>query len=564
VKTLAVALSFITEPSRQRDLRALINFLAVFLVLVFTYTVIFQLLLVWEPEEVRQEGTWITGIYWVFVTMSTLGYGDITLTSDIGRLFSVVVLLSGTTFMLVLLPFMFIQFFYVPWIKAHSAARAPRILPEDISGHVILTGLGAVELSLIHMLKRTSIPYAVIVNDLEEALRLHDEGISVLLGEVDLPATYQNARVEKAALVVATQRDTTNTNIAHTVREISESVTIVATASYSASVDILQLAGCNQVLQLGEMLGQALSRRILGRDSKCHVVGRFGELLIAEAAVAGTPLVGRSLREVKLASHAKINVIGVWDRGRFALAGPETILESSSVLLLAGSQADMQEYDALFCLYGLPDSPVVIIGGGRVGRATAKALLEQGYEYRIVEKNSERVRDRQRYILGDAAEIEVLEQAGIMKCSSVVITTHDDDINVYLTIYCRRLRPDVQILVRANQDRNVSTLHRAGADFVMSYASSGASALFNMLKGVEFVLLAEGLDVFRAPVPPALVGRSLKESRFRQVTGCNVVAVEVNGMVHVNPDPDTPLPEAAELIVVGDREAEERFFAVGR
>jgi hypothetical protein len=65
----------------------------------------------------------------------------------------------------------------------------------------------------------------------------------------------------------------TNTNVAFTVREISESVPIVATASFPASVDILELAGCNRVLELGEMLGQSLARRILGRDAKSHVIG---------------------------------------------------------------------------------------------------------------------------------------------------------------------------------------------------------------------------------------------------------------------------------------------------
>ena len=37
--------------------------------------------------------SWITGFYWTLTTMSTLGFGDITFTSDIGKIFSVVVLL---------------------------------------------------------------------------------------------------------------------------------------------------------------------------------------------------------------------------------------------------------------------------------------------------------------------------------------------------------------------------------------------------------------------------------------------------------------------------------------
>lgn len=555
-------LHFVTDKNNRRNLSSLGKFLTAFACLVGIYSVLFHVLMELEPEHVRREHSWMTGFYWVFVTMSTLGYGDVAFTTDIGRIFSVVVLLSGTTFMLVLLPFMFIQFFYLPWMSAQSASRAPREVPDDVQGHVVLTSLGSIESSLIRMLKRSKIPYVVTVAGIDEALRLHDEGVSVLLGEVDDPATYRNASVERAALVVASQRDTTNTNIAFTVREISPQVSIVATASSPASIDILQLAGCNQVLQLGEMLGQAFARRVLGRDARCHVIGEFGELLIAEAAAAGTPLVGRTLREIKLASYAKVNVIGVWDRGSFGLAGPDTLIEQSSVLLLAGNANDLMEYDELFCVYGADDAPVVIIGGGRVGRATAKALLEKGIEYRLIEKNPERIRDLQRYVSGDAAELEVLERAGIKECSSVVITTHDDDVNVYLTIYCRRLRPDVKILSRANLDRNISTLYRAGADFVMSYASTGANLLFNLLKQVEFVLLADGLDVFRVPVPDSMLNRSLAESQFRQKTGCNVVAIERNGKMEVNPNPNTPIPAGSELIVVGDAKSEERFFNV--
>jgi len=556
-KSMPVALTFLTNPARRRNLISLAKLLAAFAATVAVFTVIFHHLMALEGRE----HSWATAVYWVLVVMSTLGFGDITFHSDLGRVFSVVVLLSGSVFMLVLLPFTFIQFFYVPWMEAQAAARTPRELPPKTAGHVILTGAGYVEQALIRMLTRARIPYVLLVGELAEALRLHDEGFRVMVGDVDDPDTYRRARAKQAALVVTAQRDTTNTNIAFTVREIAATVAIVATASSPASVDVLELAGCNQVLQLGEMLGQVLARRVLGRDARSHVVGEFGTLLIAEAAAAGTPLVGRTLQEIRLADHARVSVVGVRDRGRFQVAGPQTPITATSILLLAGTRADLDEYDGLFCLYSAPEAPVVILGGGRVGRATARWLREKGIDSRIVERNPERIRDPERYVLGDAAELEVLERAGIMKCSSVVITTHDDDVNVYLAIYCRRLRPDAQILARANQDRNVSTLHRAGADFVMSYASAGASTVFNLLKRGSILLLAEGLDMFHVPVPPALVGRSLAESRFRQTTGCNVVAVVEDGQCDAHPDPHRPLPASAELIVVGDAESEARFFA---
>lgn len=557
MKNLAIVLSFLTDPSRRRNVLTLLKLTGSFLATIVFFSIVFHYLM----EMEGQKHSWATGFYWVLVVMSTLGLGDITFTSDAGRLFSVVVLVTGSSFMLVLLPFAFIQFVYVPWMESQAAARAPRELGAKVKNHVILTGMGSVEQTLVRMLRRAKIPYVVLVAELADALKLHDEGYDVMVGAPDDPATYVHCRCSAAALVVGLQRDTTNTNIAFTVREIAPDVPIVVSASFPASVDILELAGATQVLQLGEILGQALARRILGRDAQSHVVGRFDDLLIAEASVARTPLVDRQLKDIRLNAHAKVNVVGVWDRGKFALAGPETLIESSSILLLAGSRADLDEYNSLFCVYGRKDHGAIIIGGGRVGRAVAKDLKAQGIDFKIIEKNVERVRDPNDYVVGDAAEIEVLERAGIHKCSSIVITTHDDDINIYLAIYCRRLRPEVQILARANQDRNVSTLHRAGADFVMSYASTGASHLFNLLKRAELLLLADGLDMFRVEAPPWLVGRSLAQSQFRQRTGCNVVAVKtVAGQFLANPDPHRTLAETDQLIVVGDTEAEDRFF----
>lgn len=556
MKSIALVLRILANPSRRRNLVALAKLLLIFVIMVSVFTMLFH----WIMEMEGQKHSWVTGVYWVLVVMSTLGFGDITFQSDIGRIFSVVVLLSGSVFMLILLPFMFIQFFYVPWLDAQAAARAPRELPPQTKGHVLLTGLSPVERSLIRMLERENWRYVLLVSELTEALRLYDEGFSVMLGDIDDPATYHRARAESAALVVAAQKDTTNTNIAFTVREISASVSIVAVASFQASVDILELAGCNQVLQLGEMLGQSFARRVFGRDAKSLTIGEFGDLLIAEASAAGTPMVGRTLREIRLTEHARISVIGVWNRGHFSIAGPDTRIETSTILLLAGTRDELDEYDSLFCIYRSSDAFAIILGAGRVGRATGKELQIRGTGYRIVDRNPDRIRDPEHYILGDAAELEVLERAGIMNCSSVVITTHDDDVNIYLAIYCRRLRPDIQILARANQDRNVSTLHRAGADFVLSYASSGASRIFNILKHGNSILLAEGLDVFKVAVPHNMVGHTLSECRFRQKTGCNVVAIEKDGVFDAKPSPSTILTSDCQLVIVGNSEAGQKLF----
>jgi voltage-gated potassium channel len=558
VKSLGLIFSYLSAPQARRNVRIVLRLLGVFIVMVALFSTVFHVLM----DREGQQYSWPTSIYWTIVTMSTLGFGDITFESDTGRLFSVLVLLSGSFFILVLMPFTFIQFVYVPWMDARQQARAPRQLPEERAGHVVLTSLGPIEDALISRLRRSGIGYTVLTPTVQEALPLHDRGYDVMVGPLDDPSTYRSARVEQAVLVATTGDDTTNTNVAFTVREITQSVSIVATASSAASVDILELAGCNSVLQLGDMLGRALARRVLGPDARCQVVGEFGDLLIAESAAAPTALTGKTVGELDLRRRTGITVAGIWDRGRFHLARPDTHIGPSSVLVLAGSREQLDAFDESLADTCSPaaDAPVVIIGGGRVGRSTGRELASSGMSYRIIERNTERIRDPDTYIVGDAAELEVLQRAGIQESPTVVITTHDDDVNVYLTIYCRRLRPDVQIIARANLDRNVSTLHRAGADSVLSYASTGATAIWNVLSSDDTLQLAEGLDVFRVQVPEKLHRRTLATSGIRESTGCHVVALVEDGRFETNPAADRPLPDGGELVLIGDSDAEQLFY----
>jgi len=555
VKTLPTVLTYLLRDRRaRRNTALLLRFLVVLAALIATYTILFHVLMEWEG----QEHSWITGLYWTLVVMSTLGFGDITFSSDIGRLFSLVVLLSGIVFLLVLLPFTFIQFFYAPWIEAQAASRAPRSLPESTSGHVILTHHDPLAAALIARLAQKQTPYVLLVSDLSEALRLHDSGLNVVCGDLDRPDTYERIQAARAALVATTAADAVNTNVAFTVREVAPRVPIVATADSDAAVDVLTLAGADRVMQVSQMLGRALGRRVIG-DAMSHVIGRFEELLVAEANAMRTPLVGKTLRENRLGALG-VNVVGVWERGTFVAARPETMVTDHTMLVLAGSQEQLTNYDEQFAIYNVSGEPVVVIGCGRVGRATAETLRERGMAYRIVERDRARLPEGVSGVVGDAAELEILKAAGIMKAPTVVITTNDDNTNIYLTLYCRRLRPDIQIISRATLERNLTTLHRAGADIVMSGPSMGAGMIMNLLERGNTLMLAEGLDIFRVPVPGALAGRTLAESDLRSETGCNVVAIVRDGRTEISPPATATLPADGEIVLIGTLEAEARFF----
>ena len=543
---------------RRRRLKTIVMLTVAFVVMVGAFSAVFH-------ELMDREGrsfSWPTSVYWTLTTMTTLGFGDITFESDAGRIFSVVVLLSGSAFLLVLLPFVFIQFVFMPWMSERERRRAPRTLPASTAGHIILTSAGPVEEALIDRADQAEVSYVVIVEDVDEAGRLHDEGRTVMVGALDDPRTYHDARVEQAAIVVATQNDQTNTNIAFTVREIAPKVAIVASANSPASVDILEIAGADHVVQLGETLGAAMAARALGLGGQSHEIGRFAGLQIAEAGAGGTDLVDCTLAESRLRARFGVGIIGVWERGEFAVATAETTLRDESILLLAGTTDQFAAFDHAYATDSPTAKKAVIIGGGRVGRAVGRAFAAEGIDFAIVEQLPERQRDDARYVIGDAADRSVLEEAGIGDAGAVLITTHDDNVNVYLTRYCRGLRPDARILARSRLDRNVSTLYRAGADAVLSYAGIGSSAIWNQFRGDETLLVAHGLNLFRTPIPRELAGTSLADAHVHRRTQCNVVGVEVDGVIEGNPDAHAPLPTDGELVLVGTDVAEAKFSEV--
>ena len=547
-------LNLITK-KQERNIWILTKFLFALIAMVTIYSILFHFLMIFENREF----SWITGFYWTLTVMSTLGFGDITFATDLGKLFSIIVLISGIVFLLTMLPFTFIQFFYLPWLDAQAKARVIRELPAGTKDHVILTTYDPVTINLAEKLSQYRHEYIIVLDDVQQALEIQDLDFRVAVGDLGDPQTYRRLKVGDAALVVANVDDMMNTNIAFTVREISLTVTIVANADLDDSVDILELAGSTHVFQFMKMLGQSLARRVLGTSTRANVIGKVESLLIAEAPAMRTPLVGKTLLQSKLRETIGINVLGVWERGRFIIPTAQTPIHPTTVLLLAGSTDQFNAYDEKFGREEKYKEPVLILGGGRVGRAAADALAERNIDYRIIEKNQKLIED-EHYIYGSAADINTLMAAGIKTTPSIIVTTHDDPTNIYLTIYCRRLSPNTQIIVRANLERNISKLHTAGADLVMSYASMAANTILNLLKPDELLMLAEGLNIFRVVLPPTYIGKSLSESRIRSQTGCNVVAICEPEAMCINPEPSHRFSENNELILIGSDEDESRFF----
>lgn len=537
--------------------------LGIGVLMVVVHSVCFMALTQLEPGE----RSWIGAVYWTITTMSTLGYGDITFTSDAGRLFSLWVLLSGVVYMLVLLPFFVIQYVVTPWLDRRRAARTPRRVPPALRDHVLLVGSDAVTQTFAARAERSRVPAVVVLEDATLAGELHDQGRNVVVGPLDSAATYRSAGASRARMVVSTLSDTANTNVAFTVRQAAARVPIAVTASKPVSVDVLDLAGADHVLELGAVLGREMASRVLGSTGRFHAIGSFGTTIIAEAAARGTALVGLTLGEALVLLRSRVRILAIMRKGRLRPMAPDVRITDGTVLVLAGLEADLAQWNEQFQCSEFSEDPVVILGGGRVGRSASRALSDEGVPNTIIEATPGRVENSYSVlegtasyavIEGDAADQRVLRRAGLEQASAVLVTPRDDDLNVYLTLFCRRLRPELQVVSRATYERNVATLYRAGADSVLSYATIGATDLWNHAGLSHRVLVAEGNELFLVPRPASLVRRSVRDDEVRRRTGCHIVAVlDEDGTLGYDTESIPSAP--GQLLLLGDRHSEHRF-----
>ncbi|MGI5939740.1 MAG: potassium channel family protein [Thermoleophilia bacterium] len=547
----------------RRLVLVLVAYIAFLIVLILLFARLFQyFMLNYEGEE----HSFIDGIYWTITTVSTLGYGDVTFESHAGRLYSGFVTLLGLINFNIMLPFGIMAVLFGPWLERRLRYRPRTQVARGTAGHVIICGWDSVTEALTKRLTTTGIPYVTLVPDVDETRRLEGENAGAIYGRPSDAEALRRVHVEAATLVIANMSDADNTNIALTVASIC-TTPVVAVVTDMERAALMTLAGAAHTVAIRQVLGKYLAVRATTRGARGYVVDSLGDLLFAEIASHGTPFVGRRLKETGIRQKTGVSVIGIWGRGCFTQPEADTVIVDSTVMLLVGTKAGLEAIEELIST-DETDGLVIIVGHGTVGSSAAAVLKQEGVPHVIIDREQTVPAGEPGFILGDATEQSVLEEAGITRAGALMVTTSDDGVNVFLTLAGRHRNPHIRIVARANRDENVAELYAAGADFVVSNSSVGANILANLIEGRQTVFLTEGVHIFWRSVPTPLYGRTLADSQVRSLTGATVVAIQ-DGPTDVTLDlhPDTVLREGSTLILVGTPESEELFeerFAEGR
>ncbi|MGI8759778.1 MAG: potassium channel family protein [Jatrophihabitantaceae bacterium] len=336
------------------------------------------------------------------------------------------------------------------------------------------------------------------------------------------------------------------------------------------------LSGAQWGMAVGNRFGG--TPRVQRRTATRLRTGLVSVLLVIVGGTAGYMGFGYGLLDALFQTVITVTTVGFGEVGHFGtgakiftivliFAGVGTAGYTFTVLietLVEGHLADIFGRRRMEQRIQAMHDHVIVCGWGRVGRSIARYLRTAQAEIVVIDSSAERIATViGPFVLGDAADEDVLRAAGIDRAKVLVTALSADADNLYVTLTARAMRPELLVVARSASEPAVAKLLQAGADRVVNPQDLGGArmaALAVQPHVAEFldVVMHDGslefrLEQIEVRAGSSLAGQTLRSARVHAQTGTLVLAMRhPGGRFHTNPPPEAQITTGDVLIVIGD------------
>ncbi|MFI6293461.1 potassium channel family protein [Nonomuraea sp. NPDC050790] len=200
----------------------------------------------------------LDALYYVTVSLSTTGYGDITPVTDTARIVNIVAVTPLRVAFLVILVGTTLE---VLTRRTRDAFRIRR-WRSRLNDHTLVIGFGTKGRSAIRTLLENERPKeSIVVIDSSRALveEATADGFAGVTGDATRSEVLNRARIRTAAqIIIAVQRDDTAALVTLTARSLNASATIVAAVREAENDPLVRQSGADVVITSSEAAGRML------------------------------------------------------------------------------------------------------------------------------------------------------------------------------------------------------------------------------------------------------------------------------------------------------------------
>ncbi|MEJ2694238.1 MAG: NAD-binding protein [Candidatus Thiodiazotropha sp.] len=232
-----------------------IELLTLFIIMAFiTFTAATALFFFESEHQGRQVDSFFDSIYWAMVTMSTVGYGDITPQTPAGRMVALLLIIAGLGV---------ISFFTSIIVSAFgekiNEIRTHRIFSEVERKRVdtLICGFGRIGEVVADRLRRDNCPFVVVDPQEEHVEQARRLGYLAVHGDGENNELLLNLGIENRIrrLLCLTGDDVVNVYITLTARQFNPEVEIISRANHRENITKLYRAGASHCVTPNQVVG---------------------------------------------------------------------------------------------------------------------------------------------------------------------------------------------------------------------------------------------------------------------------------------------------------------------
>lgn len=248
-------------------------------------------------------------VYLTWITMGTIGFGEVGELGTDGRIWTMWVILGGY----VVLAFVTAKLAALLMSGSFSELRSEKRrskLQRELNQHLIIIGFGKVGRSTAEVGLSTGQQVAVIEVEPQISDEIESIGAIPIAGDARDLDTLERAGIERAAAVICALSDPDNLVVISTARLINKNVRIIARVLDTEWSSRLTAAGASELVPVYRSAGEHLAHAARADGVQGAILGR-DEMIVEEIVVTkNSQVLGKTPRDV-MRVHPGLVVVGI-------------------------------------------------------------------------------------------------------------------------------------------------------------------------------------------------------------------------------------------------------------
>lgn len=292
---------------------------------------------------IEDEFSWLDSVYMAVITVSTVGFKEVGMLSQLGRVWTIFVIAGGVLLGAVVLSLV-VAMVVQGQIRGIFGRRQLENKIKNLTGHIIVCGYGRMGQLIENELTSAGKRVVVIDSDPAQTAKAESADVLYVLGDAQEEGVLASAGIDSASVLIATlTSDAQNVFVTLAARQGRSDLTILARAQQPASTAKFKIAGATRVIY-PQLLGALRMADVVLRPAVVDFVEMAHKGVDLEMdqlqLSAGSPLVGATLAELELPRRTGAHIVAIRKADGQAVyhPTPEMTFSPGDTIILVGKR----------------------------------------------------------------------------------------------------------------------------------------------------------------------------------------------------------------------------------